>query len=79
MHKDIWQNFKIYLFILEKELGEGQRETETLKQTVLTLEPNIGLDLTTLRSWPEPISWVRHLINCATQIALDKFLEKDFA
>ena len=33
------------------------------------MEPNVGLDLMTGRSWPEPKSWVRCLTDSATQAA----------
>ena len=43
--------------------GEGQRDRERQSQAGYTLstEPDVGQDLTTLRSWPEPKSRVRHL------------------
>ena len=35
---------------------------------MLSMEPNTGLDLTSLRSWPEPKSTVRSLTGWATQV-----------
>jgi len=43
------------------EGGEGERESQT--DALLSMEPNVGLDLMTLRSWPELKSKVRHLTN----------------
>ena len=57
----------IYLFILrerERERAHEQREeqrkreSENSKQTALSAENDTGLDPTTLRSWPDPKSWV---------------------
>ena len=39
---------------------EEERERENPKQAPSPAEPNMALDLTTLRSWPEPKSRVRH-------------------
>ena len=46
---------KIYLFILDTERehsqeGQTQRERESQADPVLSVEPNLGLDLMTLRS-----------------------------
>ena len=41
--------FKKYLFILERE-GQRERERETQADSMLSVEPNAGLYLTTLRS-----------------------------
>ena len=48
------------------QVGEGQREKETQDSSRLcadSLEPDVGLNLQTLRSWPEPRSSVRRLTN----------------
>ena len=48
--------FKIYLFIREQEIvvERGRRRgRERILDTLLTMEPNVGLDLTSLRSRPE--------------------------
>ena len=63
---------KIHLFILKRDRestsGKGRRtQRENLKQTMLSMEPHIWLDLMILRSWPEPKSRVRSFTNCATQ------------
>ena len=57
---------KIYLF----EGGEGEEEKERWSQadSVLSAEPDVGLDLVTLRSPPELKPRVRHLTNCTTQV-----------
>ena len=57
---------KVYLFIWKRRRvnrGEGQRERQrgNLKQTPHWIEPNGGLDLTTLSSWPELKSRVTQL------------------
>ena len=36
--------------------GEGERESQA--DSPLSMEPDMGLDLTTLKSWPEPKSRV---------------------
>ena len=41
---------------------------ENLKQTALGMEPDMGLDLTSLRSGPEPKPRVGCLTDCATQV-----------
>ena len=45
--------FKIYLLIWEREYkwkGKGERERESQADLVLSMEPDAGLSLTTLRS-----------------------------
>lgn len=62
-----------YYFFLEKErkdVGRGrgrERIISTLHTQRGARSREAGLDLTTLRSWPEPKSRVRHLINWATK------------
>ena len=59
----------IYLF----ETGRGEqrkRERETQADSVLSVEPNTGLDLMTLRSWPELIPRIRRSTDCASQATL---------
>ena len=55
----------------EKE-QEGQKERERKSQAEfdLTTEPDVGLNIMTLRSLPEPKPIVRCLTNCATQATL---------
>ena len=50
----------IYLF---------ERERESQADSQQRLEPNSGLNLKTLRSWPEQKSRVRRLANWATQVS----------
>lgn len=45
--------------------GRGERETQA--DSLLSVEPNVGLDLVTLRSQPALKSRVTRLIDCATQ------------
>ena len=40
---------------------------------MLSTEPEVGLDVTTPRSWPEPKSTVRHLTNWGTQVLIYLF------
>ena len=48
--------------------GEGEDEKrESPADSPLSAEPEAGLNLTTLRSGPEPKSRVRHLTGCITQ------------
>ena len=46
----------IYLFIWEREKKWGCRGRESQADSFLNTEPNVGLNSTTLRSWPEPKS-----------------------
>ena len=48
--------------------GQEEREKEPEADSTLTMEPNTGLDLMTLKSWPELKPRVRSLTNCATQV-----------
>ena len=43
--------------------GRERRERESQAGSTPSTEPDVGLDLTTMRSWPEPKSRVRHLTN----------------
>ena len=45
---------------------EGGRETQA--DSALSTEPDVGLDLMTPRSLPEPKPRVGRLTNCATQV-----------
>ena len=40
-------------------VGEGEGERESQADFPLRVEPDVGLDLMTLRSWPEPKSRAR--------------------
>ena len=40
---------------------EGERESQA--GSTLSVESNVGFDLTTMRLWPEPKSRVGHLTN----------------
>ena len=69
---DLYIIFKIYLFIRERESRhewEGKREREKKSQadSVLSTEPEAGLDLTTLRLGPEPKPRVKCSTDCAIQ------------
>ena len=62
--------------------GEGQKvsgaEEERLPSRILwSVEPHMGLSLTTLRSAPEPKPRVGYSTNCTTQVPCDFFF-KDF-
>ena len=58
--------FKIFLFFRERKreciLAEGradeERESKSQAESSLSMEPSVGLDLTTQRSPPEPKSRV---------------------
>ena len=57
-----------------RTLGLWLNQRQTLKQTPKpSIKPDMGLNLTTLRSWTELISRVRHSINWATQAPLEYF------
>ena len=47
--------------------AEGGTEGEGQADSMLSAEPNVGLDPTTLRSWTEPKSREGHLANWVTQ------------
>ena len=60
-----------YLFIWEKAVGKGpEEERESQADSVLSMGHNMGLDLTTPKSGPEPKPTVRYLTNWATQVPL---------
>lgn len=67
----------MYLYTLEREcVWGGQREKDrgNFKQTPRWLwNPTQGLELTTLRSWPEPNPRVWHPNDCTTQAPLEPF------
>ena len=75
--------FFVCLFIWKRErereteraqaLG-GEGEGENLKETTLSAEPDVGLNLMTLRSWLEPKSRVRHSAEWAIQVSLPQFI-----
>ena len=50
------------------------RERESQADSPLSAEFSVGLDLTTLRSWPEPKSRVRHLTVWVTQVPQGEIL-----
>jgi len=59
------QAFKDFIYLFERERS-GERERENPKQTPKpSAEPEGGLDLTTLRSWPEP----KPRVQCSTYLA----------
>ena len=62
---------KICLFILEREwewawVRGGAVEKNLQADSPPNKEPNAGLDLMTLKSWPEPKSKFEHLTDWAT-------------
>ena len=64
----------------EQEEGQKKRERGNPKQTPpLSAEPNVGLNLMTLRSWLKPKLRVRHLTDWATQVGapLEKLFSND--
>ena len=48
--------------------GKVQRERESQADSILSAEPDAGLNLMTLRSWPEPKPRVGRLTDCVTQV-----------
>ena len=64
---------KIFLFIyFERQCASGGRDRERRREppidSLLSMEPNVGLHSRTLRSRPEPKSQVSCLINQTTQV-----------
>ena len=57
----------LYFRVKEPEGGQRERERKTPADASLSLEPNVGLDLKTLRSWPELKPRVGRSIDLATQ------------
>ena len=55
---------------------EGQRKRENCRQTLLSVEPNAGLNPRTLRSWPEAKPRVGRSTNCATHMPLLSFFKQ---
>ena len=82
INRELFSNFlflkKDYIYLFERESerewawagwrAEGERESQA--DSVPSTEPNAGLHLTTLRSWPEPKSRVQRLTDWATQAPL---------
>lgn len=64
----------LYIYFRQWEHGRGQREWD--KQTALSIEPNVGLNLRTLRPWPELKSRVQCLTDWATQVSLGVFFRE---
>ena len=59
---------KLIDWLIESRVGGGaEGEGEKPKQSALSTEPEVGLDLMTLRSWPELKSRVGHSTSWATQ------------
>lgn len=60
---------QVYMLVSQ---GEGHREKErerqNLKQTLHWAQPDMGLSLMTLKSWPEPKSRGKHSTNWLTQV-----------
>ena len=50
-----------------KRRGKREGERESPVDSLLSEEPDVGLDPTILRSWPEPKSRVKCLTNWANQ------------
>ena len=53
--------------------AEGKRIPSRPPPPTRSLEPNVGLDLTTLGSQPEPKPRVGHLIDCATRCPINVY------
>ena len=49
------------------QVGEGEEERENQASFTPSVEPDEGLNLTTLRSWPEPEPRIRRITDWATQ------------
>ena len=63
---------KIYLFYKErdkehKQEGQRERKRKSQAESMPSLKPNMGLNLTTLRSGPKPKPGVGCFISCATR------------
>ena len=61
---------RFYLLILQKERAGGRAERDSQANSTLSTEPDVGLSLTTLRSWPESQSEVRCSTDSTTQVPL---------
>ena len=73
MHRFLPLSFGRFIYFGDEEREhkqEGQREKERESQadSTLSMEPDVGLDLTTLRSGPEPRTSSGLLTSCATQV-----------
>ena len=68
----VWRHDHIYFSIIyllsERQEGGGRGRATIQADTILSVEPNTGLDVTTLRSWPEPKSRVECFTKWATQV-----------
>ena len=68
-----WIQVKLFFFFFregsgaeEQRKGEGERESQT--GSTPSTELDTGLDLTTLKSWPEPKSRVKCLTDWSSQV-----------
>ena len=82
-HRGLLQGIiiKMFIYSFEKErewAGEGQRKGEKGYQAgpIVSIEPDLGLDPTNVRSWPELKSRVRHLTDWATQVPLQDIINE---
>jgi len=69
--KDVFISEREHELEGQRQGEKGERERETQADAVLSAEPDAGLDLTTLRSGPEPKLRVGRLTDCATQVPLE--------
>lgn len=54
----------VFIYLERAHVGEGQEGKENLEKTGLSTEPDVGLDLTTLRSGREPTgSWTLNRVS----------------
>ena len=61
----------LFIFRERERMGEEQRKRKTESQAGSSLpaqSPMQGSNSQTMRLWPEPKSWARHLTNWATQV-----------
>ena len=65
--------------LLRENRSEGQRQKKNAQaDSLLSIEPDAGLNSRTPRSWPEPKSRVENLTNWAIQAPLVSFLYYSF-
>lgn len=53
------------------KLGGQREERETQADCTMSIEPDVGLDHTTMRSPPETKLRLKHLTDCVTQVPVE--------
>ena len=71
--------FLRFLFVWGGDERKRERERESQADTVLSMQPDMGLNLTTQRSWPEPKSRVQDQLTELPRHPTVQIIELDFS